>query len=106
MEYHQTNNSFSTNAAISLIEQDLLNISNYINNAILPVILKYILGPTILLSFINNAIVISVFLLNKQVISKITKSVKVYYIAISIADICDTITVHIRYWGGNNFLYE
>lgn len=101
MGYHQTNNSISTLVSVSVVEQALLNISNYINIAILPVILKYMLGPMILLSFFNNAIVISVFLFNKQVISKITKSVIVYYIAISIADICDTITVHIRYWGGN-----
>lgn len=105
----QTNASASTISKISLVEQTLLSISHYINISILPVILKYTFGPTILLSFLNNAIVILVFLLNKKVISKITKSVRIYYIAISLADICDTITVHIRYWGGkilSNYIYS
>ena len=82
-------------------EQALIDISNYINNIILPAMLMYMMPPTILISFINNIFAILIFIFNKQVTQKITSSVRIYYIAISIADISDTISLHLRYFLGS-----
>lgn len=92
--------SQSTRIYTSSFEQALIVIANYINNKILPAMLMYMMPPTIFISFLNNTIVILIFIFNKQVIQRITKSVRIYYVAISISDINDTITVHLRYFLG------
>ena len=81
-------------------EQVLLNIASYINNNMIPFMFMYILPPTIILSWVNNTIVIIMFWFNKQVIQRITKSVRLYYIAIAITDISDSTSLHLRYFLG------
>lgn len=86
---------------ISIEQQILLNIADYVNYSIIPFMFMYILPPTIFLSWINNSLVIIMFLFNKQVIQRITKSVRIYYIAIAITDISDSTSLHLRYFLGN-----
>lgn len=94
------NTSGSVTLFLSSYEQALLDIANYINNIILPAMLMYMMPVTIFISFFNNIFAILIFIFNKQVTQKITSSVRIYYIAISIADISDTISLHLRYFLG------
>lgn len=101
----QLNSSLLESNSLILNEEVtiLMQIVSFINSYVLPTILSYLLIPAILLSLINNSLIIIIFSSSKQISTRITKSVRVYYIAMAISDINDTISCHLRYFLGNNY---
>ncbi len=62
--------------------------------------ISYFLPFAIALSLINNVIIIGIFMKSKRVINNITKTMRIYYIAIAISDINISLPLHLTYFLG------
>ncbi len=90
MDFHKLNHSkFNDNA---IIKKD---IEGFFFEHIYYFILAYILPILSAISLFNNVTVIGIFLKNRKVFQSITRTMRIYYIAIAISDINDTFAIHI-----------
>lgn len=74
----------------------------YVKEQVLLKFIAYILPVGILLSLLNNLVVIFIFLFGPNTQRTVSKSLCVYYIAIALSDINSTVAAHLTYFLGMN----
>ena len=65
----------------------------------------YVNFAGVILTFLNNFLVILIFIFGIQVKRQVTKQMRIYYIAIAIGDTSTVIPLQATYWAGNYIIF-
>ena len=94
--------SISNNTNALSETNDLVRITSWINYYILSPINAYFLPIAVILTIINNSLVITIFLFSKDVSGRITPSIRVYYLVTAFADIIVCLPMHLTSFLGKH----
>ena len=86
------------------INNNIIIISNWINNNITSYIIAYFVPVATIFNFLNNFLVLVGFVLSKEVAKRITPSIRVYYLAMAISDISAGFPMQFTYFLGTIFV--